>query len=686
MSVNSKFRMGVDVGGTNTDFCIFNINSGELEVYKLPSTLQDQSIAIENGIMQMIDRKGFKTENIETFIHGTTVATNAILENRGARIALITTKGFKDLSEIGRQKRPDLYDLQVDKNPSLISRDIRFEIHERIDHEGKVIQKPDRKEIKSLLEMIKKKQIEGFAIMFLNSYLNSEHEHLVEEMVSEAFPDTYISVSSKVSGQFREYERLMATILNSFVGPEMKNYLHRFQKRLSEMKIKKFYVNQSNGGLISFKEAIEYPINTALSGPAAGVVGAKFLADLKKYKAIISIDIGGTSADISLIQSGELAISKDREIGGYPIRIPALDISTIGAGGGSIAWVDNGGALKVGPKSAGAEPGPACYNRGGNEATITDARVVLGHLNPEALLLGRLPISFDKAVEVVDKTAQKVGMGLHETAHGILEVANSNLVRAIRKITIEKGFNPEEFTLLPFGGAGPLHASELAKELNLSRILIPKNPGILAAFGLLTEDFRKDFTKTKLIDLDKAFLEEISQIFDQLQTNAIKWFDKEGVNSKKQLILKSLDMRYKGQNHEIHINFFSDQIKSTNDLIQLFHREYERLYGYAAQNDIVQVVNFSLVAIGELTLPHIRKEKSERSLSSDAVILERNVYLNPYKSIVCSVYNREKLMPGNEIIGPAIVEQMDTTTIVHEDQMCRVDEFRNLIIEQGQGD
>lgn len=534
--------------------------------------------------------------------------------------------------------------------------------------------------MKSLLKKIKQKGINAISVVFLNSYINSEHEQKVKSLAKEILPDAFISVSSEVSGQFREYERLCATVINSYVGPSMKKYLNNLKNSLGEMGIEKIYINHSNGGIMSVKEAVDFPIKTALSGPAAGVVGAKFLADLKKYPSVITLDIGGTSADVSIIRGKELSISKDREISGYPIRIPALDIVTIGAGGGSIAWVDSGGILKVGPQSAGADPGPACYDLGGSEATVTDARVVLGHLNQKELLNGRLPISYDKSVEAIKKIANKLNMGLKETAQGIILVANSNLVRAIKKVTIERGYNPENFVLVAFGGAGPLHAAELMRELNISKVLIPKNPGLLAAYGLLTEDIKKDFIKTRVMNLDETNYSSINEVFEELEKQAVDWFESEGITKNQRIIKKSLDMRYKGQNYEIEVDYSRDIITDISLLKNAFNEKYKRLYGYSSDDDI-QIVNFCLTAIGLINPPYTKKGALQSEDSTKAIIGERNIYLKDINNTInCKIYDRELLSPGNMIYGPAIIEQLDSTTIILPNQKGKVDEYYNIII------
>ena len=462
-----SIRIGVDVGGTNTDICAVDEKTGELMVYKLPSSLHDQSAAVVEGVRVIAEAYGFDGRDVDRFMHGTTVATNAILEGRGAKTALITTGGFRDLLEIGRQKRPDLYDLQADKAPTLISRDLRFEIGERLNYKGEVVREIRKEEAERIVEEIRGKGAAAIAVMLLNAYLNPENENKLKEIISEKYPEAFLTVSGDLSKQFREYERLCGTVLNSFVGPEVKKYMNNLKGTLESIGISNTYINHSNGGLMSIDESMKFPVKTALSGPAAGVVGARYITDLIGEKDLITVDIGGTSTDISLVVDGRFEASDEKTISGYPVRIPSIDISTIGAGGGSIGWIDSGGILKVGPKSAGANPGPACYKLGGTEATITDARVVLGHLNRERLLGGRLPIDDSLSEKAVEKLADGIGMEKLETARGIIAVSNSNIIKEIKNVTVAKGYNPGDFCLVAFGGSGPLHAAELMEEMSI---------------------------------------------------------------------------------------------------------------------------------------------------------------------------------------------------------------------------
>jgi len=680
MIYKNKFRVGVDVGGTNTDICAINEKTGDLIYYKLPSTIKDQAIAIENGIKIISSNGKFSPSSVSRFVHGTTVATNCILEGKGAKMALITTKGFKDLLEIGRQKRPDLYDLQVDKKKPLVPRNLRYEIKERIDYQGKVVEELDFEEIMTLLHELKEKEIESIAVLFLNSFVSTKNEEKIKQLIKRKMPNVFLSISSEVSNQFREYERLCAVVINSYVGPKMKKYLNNMEYILSELGIKKIYINHSNGGIMSIKEASKFSVKTALSGPAAGVIGAESLTKLINCSHAITIDVGGTSTDISLIINGESLAKKDKEISGYPVRIPSLDITTIGAGGGSVARVDSGGILKVGPESAGASPGPACYGIGGIKATITDARVVLGHLNQKALLGGRLPIYYKNSTKSIRKIADKINMNLYETAEGVILVNNSNIIRGIKRVIVERGYGSGEFNLVAFGGAGPLCAAELMKELNISKVIIPRVPGLLAAYGLLVENIKKDFVRTKVINLNEVDFSLIIKIFNQIEKKAKESFDSEDIPVKNRIVIKSLDMRYKGQNYEVTVNYSDNKIKNIESLKEVFYKEYRRLYTYSYDEPIL-IINFNLTVIGLIQKPKIQKGIVVQSRNSPkALIGERRAYFNGNFTLT-SIYNRELLFPGNLVTGPAIIEQMDSTTIIPPGQKGTIDEYYNIIIE-----
>ena len=674
-------RIGVDVGGTNTDICAIDEKTGKLMVYKLPSSLYDQSAAVVEGIKAVANEHGFSGSDVSRFIHGTTVATNAILEGRGAKTALITTKGFRDLLEIGRQKRPELYNLQADKPLTLVSRDLRYEADERTDYKGEVLDEVDEKEIKDIVDEIREKGVEAVAVTLLNSYINPENESKIGEIIKKYYPEVFLTVSSDLSRQFREYERLCGTVINSFVGPEVKKYMRNLKKTLEAIDIERSYINHSNGGLMSIDESIKFPVKTALSGPAAGVVGTRYITELIGEKNLITVDIGGTSTDISVVIDGNFDSSDEKAISGYPVRIPAIDISTIGAGGGSIAWVDNGGILKVGPQSAGSAPGPACYNKGGEYATITDARVVLGHLNNKVLLGGRLPIDAELSKKAVQRLADTIGMGLTETARGIISVSNSNIVKEIKNVTVAKGYNPSELCLVAFGGSGPLHAAELIEELTIEKALIPKTPGLLAAYGLLTENMRRDFVQTYVMDLSEGCSQILAEQMEKLNRDADAWFEEESISGDSRARSYFLDMRYKGQNYEIRVPVEYSEITCTEKLLGAFKSAYERLYSFST-NDTVQIVNLGLSAIGDIVYPIINEDAYAGEDAKSAIIGARKVHGESGEVCDYPLYDREKLHNGNIVFGPAIVEQMDSTTIVLPGQKATVDKYLNMIIER----
>ena len=677
----STIRIGVDVGGTNTDICAIDERTGELMVYKLPSSLYDQSAAVVEGVKVVAEANGFEGADVSRFMHGTTVATNAILEGRGAKTALITTGGFRDLLEIGRQKRPELYDLQADKARTLVSRDLRYEVDERLDYKGDVVRSLDKEAVERLVAEIKDQDAKAVVVMLLNAYLNPEHEAQIKEIVEQQYPEAFLTISSDLSKQFREYERLCGAVLNSFVGPEVKKYMNNLKNTLKSIGIDNAYINHSNGGLMSIDESMKFPVKTALSGPAAGVVGAQYITNLIDEKNLITVDIGGTSTDISLVVDGRFEASDEKAISGYPVRIPSIDISTIGAGGGSIGWVDSGGILKVGPQSAGACPGPACYQLGGQGATITDARVVLGHLNQETLLAGRLPIDAKLSYKAVGELAEKIDMELLETARGIISVSNSNIVKEIKNVTVAKGYNPSEFCLVAFGGSGPLHAAELIEEMSIQKALIPKTPGLLAAYGLLTENMRRDFVQTYVMDISDDCAQILDKWFAALEKDAEVWFAEEKIAPELRRHEYFLDMRYKGQNHEIRVPVTKQDITSADTLRNAFTEAYERLYSFSSK-DTVQIVNFGLSALGDIVYPVIIKDAYAGEDPSAAIIGSRHVYEGNGQFADYILYDRELLHCGNVIQGPAIIEQMDSTTIVLSNQKATVDEYLNMMIER----
>ena len=679
---SSFYKIGVDVGGTFTDVSLLGERDGVVVVHKVPSTPDDPSKAIMRGIVEILQMQGISPDRISYLAHGTTVATNAIIEQKGGKVGLLTTKGFRDLLEIGRQTRPRLYDLQLDYPPPLVPRDLRLEVTERLRHTGEVAIPLDEEAVQSQLRKLKENAVDAVVICLLYSYLNPFHEARVREMVRKHMADVYISASHEVLPEFREYERLSTTILNAFLMPVMDTYLLNFEREVERIGIHASpRINQCNGGIMSVGTARKFPIRTALSGPSAGVIGANFIGDAIDRQNLITFDMGGTSTDVCLLEEGVSPMSNDRWVGGYPAKIPSVDVNAVGAGGGSIAWVDLDGLMKVGPRSAGASPGPVCYDLGGTEPTVTDANVVLGRLNPGYLLGGRMSINKSKAESSLRRLGEDLGVPFIETAHGVIRIVTANMVKAIRAISIERGYDPKEFSLIAFGGAGPLHAVGVARELEISEVVIPPNPGILCAVGLLVADARNDYVKTSLMDTDGADIDRINEIFGQLEDQARKWLSDEGFDESAQGIFRSVDMRYVGQNFELPIEVPPGSLETSDieGLISRFYGEHERNYGHYTRGEPTQLVNFRVTAQG--TIPKLRMKRDHQGeQSAPPPVAHREVYFDDMSAVPTPIYDRNQLLPGSRITGPAVIEQMDSTTLVFPGDTARIEEALNVII------
>jgi N-methylhydantoinase A len=679
------WRVGVDSGGTFTDVCLFDDESGRVEVWKVASTPDDASRGIAGGVAEGMGRVDARPDAIGYFGHGTTVATNALIQHRGVRTGLITTQGFRDLLEIGRQKRPDLYDLQVDKPPVLVARDLRLEVPERVRHDGSVETPLDADAFRDAVRRLKAAGAKAVAVCFLYGFVRTEHERVARRILAEEFPEAFACVSHEVAPEFREFERMSTTVVNAYLGPVMRFYIERLRERLARLGMKATpHLTQSNGGVIGFEQAARLPVRTVLSGPSTGVVGAQEVGRLAGYADLITFDMGGTSTDVALLQGGACRMASEAVVQGYPIKAPMLDIHTVGAGGGSIAFVDSGGLLKVGPGSAGADPGPVCYGRGNQEPTVTDANVVLQTLNPTHLLGGRMAVRQDLAREAIGRLAARLGMEPMATAQGIIAVVTANMARAIRVISVQRGHDPRDYTLVAFGGAGPLHAARLARELEIGRILVPRNPGILCAMGLLLTDLRADFASTRLHTLAAAALPDISDMFRELAGRTAGWFEEEGIAPAARRIARTVDMRYAGQNYELPIPLPDGPIGSATleALADGFAAAHRRMYGFVAEGEPIQLVTFRVEASGVVPKARFAPQPEAGRDASAAVVAQRDVWLPEEGAFVrCPVYARERLAAGNHIAGPAVVEQMDATSLVLPGMMARVDPYLNLIVE-----
>lgn len=678
------YRIGIDVGGTFTDVTLLNAETGRYYTYKLSSTPHDQSIAIMNGAKEILELNKVPAKDVNYFGHGTTVATNMIIERKGAKTALLTTRGFRDILEIGRQTRPSLYDLFDDKPETLVKRSLRCEVTERIRSDGTVLQAIDPKEVVAVLEKLKREGVESLAVCFLFSFLNNVNEKAAEGCIKQVWPEVYYSISSSILPEFREFERLSTTVINSYLGPKMKSYIDNLQTRVKAVGITvEPYITQSNGGVMSISSTVETPVQTALSGPSAGVVGAIYVAESAGIKDIITYDMGGTSTDVSLVNGGIAEYTTKRKVCGLPSGVPMIDVHAVGAGGGSIARIDNAGALKVGPESAGAMPGPACYGLGGDNPVVTDANLVLGRINPHYFLGGRMQIKAEYAETAIrEKIAGELGMSVKEAAQGIISVVNSNMARAIRVITVERGYNPSDFTLVAYGGAGPLHAVHLAQDMGIKTVLIPPAPGTLCALGLLTADIKNSYVKTCLTKYDEATPELLNSLFRPLVEQGNAWLASENVPEVHRKFHNVVEMRYIGQNYELQVNVASSEIgqEEFDELRTSFFREHEKTYGYFNPAAPVQFVNFRSEAIGIVAKPNLARIDMITTDISSALTETREVYFSETGTVACPVYDRSKIGQIDCVHGPCIVEQMDSTTVIPPNTHFRVDCYGNIIV------
>lgn len=680
-----RYMIGIDVGGTFTDLTLVDSSTQTAHIHKVLSTPSDPSQAIMLGIADLLAQQKVEYGQVDYLAHGTTVATNALIERKGARTGLLVTEGFRDLLEIGRQMRPSLYDLHREKPLPLVPGQYRKEIEERLYADGSVRKPLDLQRARQAISELRDAGVESVAVCFLFSYLNPDHEKAVVKAIQELFPEAYVSASHEVVREFREFPRLSTTVLNAYLGPIMQRYLEHFQAAVDKVGIQVSpFVTQSNGGILSIRETVRAPVRTALSGPSAGVIAAAYVGQLAGYNNLITLDMGGTSADISLIYDGEPLMSVERSIAGWPSRIPMLDIVTIGAGGGSIAWIDQGGALKVGPHSAGANPGPACYGFGGTEPTMTDANVILGRMNPQRILGGRMQLDTEAAHTAVRaQISDRTGLSLIEAASGIVDVVNASMVRATRLVSVERGYDPRDFTLMAFGGAGPLHAVAVAQELGIPRVFVPPLPGTLCSLGLLVTDIRTDHVRTLPLKPTAHSLPQIAALFEELDAEGQRVLDQEGVPANKRRSLRWIDARYQGQNYELAVPIRADELKEEclPDLIARFHAEHARLYDHARPEAPVEFVNYRLTAIGELPkapIPHAKPRQD----SGPTPFGLRDVFFKEVDGFVpCPLYERSGLAAGDRLMGPFIVEQMDSTTVVPPGLACTVDTFGNLLIE-----
>ncbi len=675
--------IGVDVGGTFTDFHVYDDESGELRLHKTPSTPDNPARAVLNGINELASGD-LDLAQVSRLSHGTTVATNALIQRRGGKVALLVTEGFRDLLEIGRQIRPHMFSFQQDHPTPLVPRERRFEAAERVLYDGSVHRPLSQDAIDRAVAQVRESGADCLAICLIFGFINPDHERRLRQAMQAALPDLQISISSEVQPEFREYERLSTTVLNSYLQPVMGSYLGEFEDELSKlMPNADLGINQSAGGLMTPARARQLPIRTALSGPAAGVVGAIDAARAAGMGNVITLDMGGTSADVCLIRDFEADVAYDRWIEGYPVRLASVDVNAVGAGGGSIAWFERDGLMKVGPQSAGAVPGPACYGQGGLEPTVSDANLVLGRLSPRGLLGGGMALDVEAARASLTPAAERLGMSIERTAHGVLGIVAANMVRAIRTISVERGHDPRDFVLLPFGGAGPLHAADVARALGITRMLIPAAPGILCARGLVVSDLREGFVISRVTPLVPETMADLTANLADLRQRAEAWFDGAGIGAGDRQSLYSLDMRYIGQNYELQVELDDGEAQQPDlaVLAEKFFAAHERNYGYHNPEDPIEVVNLRVTAVGHLAGPGGGAAQGAAGAGAAVAEYQRPVWFDGETPLDTPIYDRAKLLPGQSLAGPAVIEQLDATTVLGPGDKCHVDDTGNLIVE-----
>ena len=681
-----SWLIGVDVGGTFTDFYALDAAAGTVRLFKCPSTPANPARAIIEGLAELCAANGIEAAAVERLSHGTTVATNTLIQRRGGKVALITTEGFRDLLEVGRQTRPHMFDLQRDHPPPLVPRELRLEVTERITAGGKVVRELDAASLASAVAALEATGAEACAVCLLFSFLNADHERRVGEALRQALPRVKVSLSAQVQPEFREYERFSTTVLNAYFQPVMERYLSDLQRHVGDaLPAASVGIYQSSGGLMSIETARRFPVRTAMSGPAAGAVGAIHCARLAKRPNVISLDMGGTSADVCLIHEFEAGIGHERDIAGFPLRLPMVDINTVGAGGGSIAWFDRDGLLKVGPESAGADPGPACYGRGGAQATVTDANFVLGRLSPGGLIGGRMRLDESAARAALIPAAERLGLGVERTALGIVGIVVATMVRAIRAVSVERGLDPRDYSLMAFGGAGPLHAGDVARALGIGEIVVPPAPGILCAQGLIVSELKEDFVSTDRILLASNGTDGVQAHLDGLLDKAQTWFEAEGVAPAARTLRVSLDMRFVGQNFELSVPVdrqaggAAPRLPGAQALHDLFFAVHEQHYGFHNPADPVEVISVRVTATAALR--RAQAGGAPRQAAPPAVSSRRPVHFDGGGPRQTPVYGRAALAPEHVLAGPAVIEQFDATTVLHPGDRLRVDAALNMIIQ-----
>lgn len=674
----TRYRLGIDIGGTFTDLVLYDKKEAKYQTEKILTTPRNLSDGVLAGMKNLVDDFG----EIDYFVHGTTAGLNAFLERKGSNVALLVTEGFRDIYEIGRANRPDMYSITYRKPEPLIKRRNVFEVRERVLADGTVETNLDFNHLDQVVNDIIEKGFNSVSVSLLHAYKNPENEAKVKEFIKQKAPHISVSLSHEIAREWREYERTSTTVINAYVAPIVENYLASLEERTGQEGLEgDLYIMQSNGGVMTSGVAKKMPIQTLMSGPVGGAIGSISLGKLTDYKNLICVDMGGTSFDVSLVIDGEPDVTSETSLEEFPILTPMVNIHTIGAGGGSIAWIEGGG-LRVGPKSAGADPGPACYGNGGTQATVTDANLVLGRLDEEGFLGGNMKLDRDAAYEAVKKIADQLGLGVFETAEGICDIANAKMADAIRTLTVSKGIDPRDFALVAFGGAGPMHAVLIADLLGIKKILVPTVAGTFSAWGMLQTDIRHDAVRTFVSVLDRSDKKTMSDLYSEMEQETINILAQQKVKKEDMSFQRTIDIRYVGQEYTVNVplNVDINDHQAMAQLADLFHEMHGKIYGHSNPDGIIEAVNLRITGYGKLEKENDRESDTTSKTDTDIVIRKNKQVIWNGQGKNTPVLTTAHLQYGHEFFGPVIVEDPRTTTVIPGGYRIEVDRLGNLEI------
>lgn len=675
----NAMRISVDVGGTFTDVVTLDPASGDLRLEKVETVPHNPA----SGVLEGFRKAEVSFEEIDYFVHGTTLGLNALLTRTGAQVAIVTTKGFRDVYELGRTDRDSMYDFKYRKPESLVPRHRRLEVSERLDYQGNVLTPFDRDEAVKLAQQLREEGVPSVVVCFLHSYINPNHELEMEKVLFEEYPDVSVTLSHRLTREYREYERTSTAVIDAYIKPIMRTYLDRLDSELHEEGYQgQFLLTRSGGGAMTAKAAKEEPVHSVMSGPAGGAIGAAYLSELTGHPNLITLDMGGTSLDTTMVVDGQIAIENEALVESLPISTPMIDIRTIGSGGGSISWIDDGGALQVGPKSAGADPGPACYGKGGVNATFTDAALTLGYLDDQNFLGGAMTIDPNLSRNAIKELSDRLNLSIEQAAAGIVRISEAKITGAIREISVERGYHPKDFALLGFGGGGGLVSCNVAREIGIPTVIIPPGAGNFSAWGMMMVDVVYDFAQTFVTGLVNADVNEITQLYGNLEDNGRESLGRDGFTSKDCKFIRWAEMRYAGQEHTVKIEIPGNDITPAHisEIAAKFGDAHETQYGHQT-TDPVEIVTLRVRAIGVLAKPRIAKLEAGKGDGLAARKVSRSVYQSSLNgNIEYEVYDRFKLLAGDEVAGPAIIEEPSHTTILHEGDVLTVGEYGELTI------